>query len=178
MVIGQKIKQLRQDADLTQKELAQMVGISEPAIRNFELGNRTPKPAHLEKIAMALQVDPTALGISANADTPFGAMHALFKMQEVFGLHPAVLDGQVCLIPEEDGKLSDITYNIMKWHEQEELVKAGEEDQKEMQAWKDSFPRKLKEEQKEKNYNPDLGVYSIDITGDIKAHVKRYGDKG
>lgn len=177
MPIGQKIRDLRQAAGLTQKELAVAVGMSEPAIRNFELGNREPKQKHLEKIAMALQVDPAALGIPSNPDTPFGAMHAFFKMQETFGLHPEVLDGQICLVPEKEGKPSDITYDVMKWHEQEELADAGEISGEELQSWKDSFPRKLVEEQK-KNADPKTGAYSVDIYGDIKAHVERHEAKG
>lgn len=172
MPIGQKIRKLREAAGLTQKELAAAIGISEPAVRNFELGNREPKQKHLEKIAIALQIDPSALGIPSNPDTPFGAMHALFQMQTVFGLHPAVLDGQVCLIPEEEGKLSDLTYDVMKWNEQEQMAAIGDVSKEDLQAWKDSFPRKLIEEQK-KRANLETGVYSVDIHGEILKHLKK-----
>ena len=38
MTTGQKIKKLRQSRNLSQKELGIMSGLSEPAIRNYELG--------------------------------------------------------------------------------------------------------------------------------------------
>ena len=42
MEVGKKIKRFRTAFGLSQKELAQKSGLSEPAIRNYELGNRTP----------------------------------------------------------------------------------------------------------------------------------------
>ena len=42
-VLGNKIKELRQEAGLTQRELAYMVGVSESAMRSYELGDRAPK---------------------------------------------------------------------------------------------------------------------------------------
>ena len=42
MKIGEKIRKFRTENGLSQKELAKMAGLSEPAIRNYELGNRTP----------------------------------------------------------------------------------------------------------------------------------------
>ena len=61
MTTGQKIKELRQAKNLSQKELGIMSGLSEPAIRNYELGNRTPSPQQLEKIAAALNVSVYAI---------------------------------------------------------------------------------------------------------------------
>ena len=40
--IGEKIRRIRCYRGLTQKALGSMVGLSEPAIRNYELGNRNP----------------------------------------------------------------------------------------------------------------------------------------
>lgn len=59
--IGRKIRELRASRGLTQRELAAAVGASEPTIRNYELGNRTPDNAQLDKIAAALGVDPEIL---------------------------------------------------------------------------------------------------------------------
>lgn len=38
--------------------LAEMAGVTESAVRNYELGLRTPRPQHLEALARALGVDP------------------------------------------------------------------------------------------------------------------------
>ena len=51
MTVGEKIRKFRIDQGYTQKELAIMSGLSESAIRNYELGNRFPSSKQLEKIA-------------------------------------------------------------------------------------------------------------------------------
>lgn len=42
MKIGEKIRNERIHRNLSQKQLSEKVGISEPIIRNYELGNRNP----------------------------------------------------------------------------------------------------------------------------------------
>ena len=56
-----KIKKLREKRQLTQKQLASLSGISESALRSYELGDRKPKKEVLERIAMALRVRPEYL---------------------------------------------------------------------------------------------------------------------
>ena len=46
MTVGEKIRKFRIDQGYTQKELAIMSGLSESAIRNYELGNRFPSSEH------------------------------------------------------------------------------------------------------------------------------------
>ena len=46
---------------LTQNELAVMSGLTNAAIRNYELGNRSPNIEQLRKIADALNCDISAL---------------------------------------------------------------------------------------------------------------------
>ena len=41
-MLGQKIKQLRLDNDITQKELADFLGVTPKAISFYELGQRMP----------------------------------------------------------------------------------------------------------------------------------------
>lgn len=50
------IKKLRSKKRHTQKELAQLSGISESALRSYELSARKPKPEAQERIVMALRV--------------------------------------------------------------------------------------------------------------------------
>lgn len=44
MDFGHRLKELRQNADMTQKELAQLVGVSKSVISYYELGERAPSP--------------------------------------------------------------------------------------------------------------------------------------
>ena len=82
MTTGQKIKELRQAKNLSQKELGIMSGLSEPAIRNYELGNRTPSPQQLEKIAAALNVSVYAISDPEIEDYN-GVLHTLFQLEEM-----------------------------------------------------------------------------------------------
>lgn len=58
---SRKIKKLREKRQLTQKQLAELSGISESALRSYELGDRKPKKEVLEHIAKALRVRPEYL---------------------------------------------------------------------------------------------------------------------
>ena len=85
MTIGQKIKKFRTEQKLSQKQLAIRVGISEPAIRNYELGNRVPSKRQIKRIAKSLNISPYAL-LNAELDTDDGLMHALFYLEDKYGL--------------------------------------------------------------------------------------------
>lgn len=56
MTIGENIKKARQTAGLTQKELADKLGISVAMISRWEKGTRNPKMSTLAKIAGALEI--------------------------------------------------------------------------------------------------------------------------
>jgi len=49
-----RIKEIRRARQITQKELAAKVGVSQPYIHDLELGNRSGKPGTLARIAAAL----------------------------------------------------------------------------------------------------------------------------
>lgn len=57
MTIGERIKQARKDAKMTQRELAEKLKISYVGISQYERGIRTPKLDTLKKIADALGTD-------------------------------------------------------------------------------------------------------------------------
>jgi len=52
--IGRKIQQAREEAGLTQDELASRLGITQAALSNYELGKRRLHLANLDKIAKEL----------------------------------------------------------------------------------------------------------------------------
>ena len=53
MTTGERIRHIRNERGISQKQLSEMCGLSEPAIRNYELGNRKPSAQILDKIAAA-----------------------------------------------------------------------------------------------------------------------------
>ena len=54
--LGQRIRELRDQADLSLRELAKSIGISPPFISDIELGRRFPSEEILKKLARALNV--------------------------------------------------------------------------------------------------------------------------
>lgn len=61
MTTGERIRHIRNERGFSQKQLSEMCRLSEPAIRNYELGNRKPSAQILDKIAAALAVTAAEL---------------------------------------------------------------------------------------------------------------------
>jgi transcriptional regulator with XRE-family HTH domain len=85
MTVGEKIRKYRLKLKISQKLLASWCNISEPAIRNYELGNRQPSDKNIKIIAEALGVSPFAIS-NPNLDNTEGIMHALFYLEAHYGL--------------------------------------------------------------------------------------------
>lgn len=139
MTIGEKIRKFRLEKNLTQKELAIMCRNSESAIRNYELGNRTPNMDQLQVIADALQFNVYALA-DPSIDSYTGAIHTLFAMEEAYGLHPITdEDGQIYLTVDyqKGGALQD---SIEAWAKMFEKLKKEEVSESEYHDWKSKHP--------------------------------------
>lgn len=59
--IGEKIKNVRTQNNITQKQLGEYCGVSEQVIRSYEKGYRTPKISTLSKIANHLGMSTVEL---------------------------------------------------------------------------------------------------------------------
>lgn len=90
MTLGEKLKQLRQNKNWTQKELGIQTGMGEATIRKYELGIRNPQIAQIIKIAEALEVQPNALlddaVIKSEYTTVADVMTLLITLDNVVGL--------------------------------------------------------------------------------------------
>ena len=98
---GQLIRYYRKRAGMTQAELADEVEMSEPGIRNYELGNRTPSKAQLAAIARGLGIEPEAL-ITYDISSAREALGVLFQLEGAFGIVPNE-DGSLSIDPKADG---------------------------------------------------------------------------
>lgn len=56
MEFGQKLRKLRKQHNLTQKELASMIGVKNSIISFYEVGDRIPSPEIIRKLAKTLHV--------------------------------------------------------------------------------------------------------------------------
>ena len=72
MSIGQNIKNARKSKGLSQKQLGELLGVSQAAIGQFENEKSTPKIETIKKIATALDIPVSEL-VSSEFVAPLGA---------------------------------------------------------------------------------------------------------
>lgn len=137
MISGKKLRELRLLRNLTQKELAIKSRLTDAAIRNYELGNRSPSREQLEKIAEALDCDSSAL-LDHNLTTNFDFFQILFDSEDSQKLRPLVEEGTVALMSHSP-ELNDL---IVEWDEMRKKHYNGEISDEELRDWKLSYPYK------------------------------------
>ena len=152
--LGERIRFYRQQAGLTQKELAGLCEVSESAIRNYELGNRVPDFLTLHTIAEKLRVNYAAIAGEKVTDLE-GALQALYKLEEIYGLYPTEVDGQIHFVfrdsvavdkfkPNLDTVMGSpgelLQYRVLGFMKACALHDAGELTDEEYALWKSKFP--------------------------------------
>lgn len=92
MNIGDKIKSFRNLKEITQKQLAELTGISETSIKKYETGKRNPKTEQIKKIASALETDENLFYdidlLNLPLVTTGDVMAVLFQLFETVDLTP------------------------------------------------------------------------------------------
>lgn len=132
-LLGRKIFELRQRRHMTQKQLAEAAGMSESALRSYELGDRNPKDKHLGRIALALNVRPEAFACR-EAMTNLQAIHLLFGMEDQFGIAPTDTAG--CTL---DSSNATIKKALRDWSKKHAELENGEITSEEYADWKDTY---------------------------------------
>lgn len=85
MTIGNTIKKIRKENKLTQKELANKIGISEISIRKYEAGQRSPSLEILIKLANVLDIPLIELiGEDPNSDLSYEFIKYTVNNKEEF----------------------------------------------------------------------------------------------
>ena len=82
MDFTERLKTLRKQANLTQKEMAEIIGISQPAYGDWERGVKKPSHENLIKIAKFYGVTTDYLleGKNDNDDVDSSTVDAVFRM--------------------------------------------------------------------------------------------------
>lgn len=140
LISGKKLRELRLLRGLTQKELAYMCGLTDSAIRNYELENRSPSEEQLRKIAEALQCDPSAL-IDHSPLTTFEFMQIVFDYEDELKIRPLV-EGSTTGLMFHDSNFNDF---IKEWDEMRKKHYNGEISDEEFRDWKLSYPKKSRD---------------------------------
>ena len=134
MSITSKIYKHRKRLGMTQAELAEKAGLSESAIRSYELGNRIPKRAHRKAIAKALGINPKTLDDFYGEDVD-ATIQCLMDMESNDMIRPVLIDGIAYLMPMQ----VDMETGVQEWAEKQlEYAYQGLGDE-EYASWKDSY---------------------------------------
>lgn len=81
MEFSERLKKLRKQAQLTQVDVAEKLGISQPAYASWERGIKKPTQENLVKIAQILNVSVDYLvGNSDNTEDELDNIELLFRM--------------------------------------------------------------------------------------------------
>ena len=139
MGTGELIRKYRKMRGLTQSELAKKCGLTDSAIRNYELGNRTPGEDQVKGIASALHVAPESL-FSVPAATVREALELIFWIDEEFGLKPKEIGGELVLaIDPSSKKAPKLAQALKAWLAQIDSEKSGEITSEQLAEWKAKF---------------------------------------
>lgn len=131
-ISGKKLRRLRLLRNFTQKELAVKSGITDAAIRNYELGNRSPNKEQLIKIAEVLNCDTSAL---LDYGSSSKIIQILFDYEKDIKLMPAIDKNGVKLTSTNPA----IICFLLDWIEMREKHYNGEITDEEFEDWKLSY---------------------------------------
>jgi transcriptional regulator with XRE-family HTH domain len=138
MSIGKQIRKYRNLRNLFQKDIANKIGSSDSAVRNYELGNRIPSQDQINDIAAALNINPAAL-TAPDFDTIDSIMHALFALEENNHIQLLEINGSNYLT-FDDSSSKELSQCIAKWFEKYEAYQKGLISEAEYIEWKAMFP--------------------------------------
>ena len=137
MGTGELIRKCRKMRGLTQSELAEKCSLTDSAIRNYELGNRTPGEDQVKGIASALHVAPESLS-DVPVATAREALELIFRIDEEFGFKPKEIGGVLAIDPSSK-KAPKLAQALKAWLAQIDSEKSGEITAEQLAEWKAKF---------------------------------------
>lgn len=131
-ILGSRIKELRKRRGMTQRELAIEAGLSESALRSYELGDRNPKPIHITMISRALKVRPEVFA-DTTIRTNMEVIHLIFNLEERYKMHP--IESERAITSDD----RDIAKAFRDWGDMRAKMQRGEITKEEYEDWKDTY---------------------------------------
>ena len=137
MSVGENIRRYRKLRGMTQARLAEVVGLTEGAVRHYESGIRAVKPELLGSIA-------DTLGVSVNALKDYGVENAgdlmslLVRLEDSFGVVPSA-DGTGLSLDPKAPHAPKAATAVKLWAEKRAQLENGEIGAAEYEDWKASL---------------------------------------
>lgn len=135
METGKKIKLIRTIRGLTQKQLGELSGIHEVAIRKYELGKNLPKEEQLKKIADALNVNVNSL-LEFNIETDGDVLPLLFAIDDKFSMEIKDSEDGIGLFFDNP----NLIQFLKDWQAMKELLDNGSQTKANYELWKTIRP--------------------------------------
>lgn len=133
--LAKKLKKLRDELHLTQKEVADKARITESAYRAYELGDRNPKPEILDRIAKALGVRPEYLSAPTFRNRREFA-YAILENEDAFGYTVRDIDGVPAIVKGYGSAMDFFAEFIRDWEQIREKLGNHEISKGEYEDWK------------------------------------------
>lgn len=139
-LFGQKLRDLRQRAGMTQKELAHAAGLSESALRSYELGDRSPKAGIYERLAKALGVRPEYL-TAPKFKNRYEFIYALLENEELYGYKASFdsYDHPVLVADDCSAHFGTMRGFLDDWAQMRQKLKNKEITEEEYIEWKRTY---------------------------------------
>lgn len=116
-MLGDKIREARKKASLTQEELAAKIGVKRSVISKYENGSISPKIETIKKISEALNVDTVELLDFSNVISPAfedkvqSTYNLLDKCSDIF--KKPFTDGKIALSDDERNQIRELANLIV-----------------------------------------------------------------
>lgn len=133
--LARKLKSLRNELHLTQKEVANRAKITESAYRAYELGDRNPKPEILDRIAKALDVRPEFLSAPTFRNEHEFA-YAILENEDAFGYTARNINGVPAIAPGNGPAMNIFAEFILDWQKMRAKLDRHEITTEEYESWK------------------------------------------
>jgi len=133
--LAKKLKKLRDELHLTQKEVADKAHITESAYRAYELGDRNPKLDILDRIANALGVRPEYLSAPTFRNRREFAF-TILENEDAFGYTVREIDGVPAIVKGSGNAMDFFAGFVRDWEEMRSKLDSHEIAQAEYEDWK------------------------------------------
>lgn len=133
--LAKRLKTLRGELHLTQKDVANKARITESAYRAYELGDRNPKPEILNRVAKALGVRSEYLSAPTFRNRREFA-YAILENEDAFGYTVFDIDGIPAIVEGYGSSMDFFAEFVHSWEVMRKKLNNNEITREEYEEWK------------------------------------------